>query len=298
MIWPSVKKGFDDGHDRQCLGLVAFETADLQGESASVDEQSDHDLRIDSAFFGVADAAQVVFLVGLEVERGDVVEHQADIPGGAGVGKARRGDLVAVATGTCAAQSAFAGRQRRRGAPQLGQDPINIEQTGGLHHPGDHQVPEDLIADRGVETQAGIHLRQDVIEQPAAALKYLRTHHQLPRPRFVGKQCLVPRCNHMGPNSFRGDPQIQLALGVIGQQPTGLLHEQTQLGVITRRSDMADDPAAAIDGFGDLDRRRARSGAHSPNPDHPCSLLAQLVPKRCTNPKHHRRSAHYEAPQV
>ncbi len=80
----------------------------------------------------------------------------------------------------------------------------------------------------------------------------------------------------MGPNGFRGYAQIQLALTVIGQQPAGLLDEQTQLSVITRRTHMADDPPAPVDGFGDLDRRRARGGAHPPNPDHPGSLPTHI----------------------
>ena len=42
-------------------------------------ELTDDDLRVDPAFFGVADAAQLVFLVGLEVERGHVVEHKGEV---------------------------------------------------------------------------------------------------------------------------------------------------------------------------------------------------------------------------
>ena len=58
------------------LGLVALEAADLEREPAPVDQQPDDDLRVDAAFLGVADLAQVVFLLGLEVERRDVVETQ------------------------------------------------------------------------------------------------------------------------------------------------------------------------------------------------------------------------------
>ena len=43
------------------------------------------DLRIDAAFLGVADLAQVVFLLGLEVEGGHVVEAQRHITAAAGV---------------------------------------------------------------------------------------------------------------------------------------------------------------------------------------------------------------------
>lgn len=73
------------------------------------------------------------------------------------MGETRRGDLVAVTTTAGPAQSTFAGRQRRRCTSQLGQNPIDVEQAGRLHHPGDHQVTEDLIADRVIEPQAGIH---------------------------------------------------------------------------------------------------------------------------------------------
>ena len=68
------------------------------------------------------------------------------------------------------------------------------------------------------------------------------------------------------------------AKGTKPNDPTrvGLLDEQTQLGFITRRAHMAQDPAAPIDRFGDLDRRRARSGAHSPNPGHPGSPLTHI----------------------
>jgi hypothetical protein len=45
----------------------------------AVDQQPNSHLRVDSAFLGVADLAEVVFIVWLEEERGDVVEHQRHI---------------------------------------------------------------------------------------------------------------------------------------------------------------------------------------------------------------------------
>ena len=186
------------------------------------------------------------------------------------MGETCRGDLVAVATAACPPQGAFAGRQRCGGAAQLGQDPIDVEQAGRFHDAGNHQVTEDLVADR-IEAQAGVDPSQGVVEQPVAALEHPRPRHQLLRGGYtgtVGEQRLGWRWNHMGPNSFRGDAQIQLALGVISQQPLSRLDEQTQLSVITRRPHMTDDPTATLDGFGDLDRSRTRSGTHPPNPDH------------------------------
>jgi hypothetical protein len=40
------------------FGCVALDAADLEGESGAVDEEPDHDLRVDTAFFGVADFAE------------------------------------------------------------------------------------------------------------------------------------------------------------------------------------------------------------------------------------------------
>lgn len=58
-------------------------------------------------------------------------------------------------------------------------------------------------------------------------------------------------------------------LSVIGQQASGRLDEQAQLGIITGRADVAHDAATAIDRFGDLDRGGTRCRAHPPNPHHP-----------------------------
>ena len=78
----AVLERLDDRQDRGGLGLVALEAADLQGEPVPVDQQPDHDLRVDPAFLGVADLAQVVFLLGLEVQRRHVVQAQRDVAAG------------------------------------------------------------------------------------------------------------------------------------------------------------------------------------------------------------------------
>src|SRR3954452_10252459 len=75
----------DDRDQGRGLGLVAFEAADLQREPVPVDQQTDHDLRVDPALRGVADLAQLVFLLGLEVQRGDVVQAQGQVTAGGGV---------------------------------------------------------------------------------------------------------------------------------------------------------------------------------------------------------------------
>ncbi len=51
-----------------------------RGKAAPIHQQADHDLWVDAALLGVADLAELVFVVCLEVEGGDVVEHQTDLP--------------------------------------------------------------------------------------------------------------------------------------------------------------------------------------------------------------------------
>ena len=63
----------DDGQDGRGFGLVAFPAADLQREPGPVHQQPDNDLRVHASFLGVADLAQLVLVLGLEVQRGHVV---------------------------------------------------------------------------------------------------------------------------------------------------------------------------------------------------------------------------------
>lgn len=90
----------DDRHDRGGLGGVAFETADLQREPGAVDQHPDQDLRVHPPFLRGPDLAQAVFLLGLEILCCHVVEHQAQAPGGGGVGEAPARDQVPKLTGT------------------------------------------------------------------------------------------------------------------------------------------------------------------------------------------------------
>jgi hypothetical protein len=58
------------------LGLVPLEGLHRQRKPARVGEQADGDLRVQPAFLGEPRLPKPVTDVGLEVERGDVVEHQ------------------------------------------------------------------------------------------------------------------------------------------------------------------------------------------------------------------------------
>jgi hypothetical protein len=59
----------DDRQDRELLRLVPLEAADFQGKPVSADEQPDHDLRAGPPFLRIADLAQGVLVLGLEVQR-------------------------------------------------------------------------------------------------------------------------------------------------------------------------------------------------------------------------------------
>jgi len=73
-------EGLHDGDDRGGLGLVALPAADLERKTGPVDQQAHDDLRIDPTLLGVTDLAQVVLTLGLEVERGDVIQAQGQPP--------------------------------------------------------------------------------------------------------------------------------------------------------------------------------------------------------------------------
>src|SRR5690606_1642984 len=101
----------DDRDDRGCLGLVALVAANLEGKPVAVDEQTDDDLGGDAAFLGVADLAQVVLLLRLEVQRGHVQQAQRAITTGHCVGEAQLGDRRPV--GTAPSPAAARARVRR-----------------------------------------------------------------------------------------------------------------------------------------------------------------------------------------
>ena len=68
--------------------VLPSKAADLQREPGAVDQQADHDLRIDATFLRIADLAQVVFVFGLEIQRRHVVEQQAQPAAVSGMGEA------------------------------------------------------------------------------------------------------------------------------------------------------------------------------------------------------------------
>jgi hypothetical protein len=265
----------DDRQDRGGLGLVALEAADLQREAAPVDQEPDHDLRVDAAFLGVADLAQVVLLLGLEVQGGHVVEAQRDVAAGPGVGEARRGDLVAVVTvRPGAGQGPFHRRVAGRRPAQVTQDPPDIEQRGGFHHPGDHQIGEHPIGE-GVEPQIGVDPGQGVVEQPGIRGQHpTRTVANRPwrRARHVDQLRRLGGPDQWGDRRRGMNVEPQHALRWICEQLTGPLEQHPQLGLGMRRPDMGNDPLPAVGVLRDLHRGGTRPGPNPPDERHPATL--------------------------
>ena len=262
------------------FGLVSFEAADLERETPPVDQQADHDLRIDPAFFGVADLAQPVLVLRLEVERRDVIEHQRDVPAGQHVGEAQPGEPVTVVPIEAAAQRALTRGQARRDPAHLCQHPVHVQQAGRLDHPGDHQVTEHPITQR-VEPEIGIHPGQRVIQQARGRLQRPRPRRRRPgtRCRPAAEQHRPPRGrDHRDPPGLRSDPEIENALPVVLEQAPRLLHEQPELGLVAGRAHVPHDPAPTPHRLRDLHSGRPRCRTHPPNPGHHQSLRARLVP--------------------
>jgi hypothetical protein len=78
----AVRRGerLDHRQDRLRLGGVAVECVHLQRKSAHIGEQADGDLRLQPALLGEPGLTEPIALIDLEVQGGDVVEHQRRRP--------------------------------------------------------------------------------------------------------------------------------------------------------------------------------------------------------------------------
>ena len=130
-----------------------------------VGQQPDHDLRVDPPFLAIADLAQAVFVLGLEVQRRHVVQNERDIAAGQYVREAQPGDLVAVAAVRAAGQGPAHRLVAGRLAAQVRQDPAGVQDRGRLDDPGQDQVPEHVIA-QGAESQVAENAVQRLEQQP------------------------------------------------------------------------------------------------------------------------------------
>jgi hypothetical protein len=132
--------------------FVALERLDHEREPCLVGEQAHGDLRFQAAFLGEPGRAEPVAAVGLEVQRGHVIQHQAGRTQ-LGVRGAGRGQLLPPRQRGIRRQAAVERGIRRRGRPGLGQDPQRVPLAGRLDDPREDQLPEHLII-RGGLTEA------------------------------------------------------------------------------------------------------------------------------------------------
>jgi hypothetical protein len=279
---------------------VALEAADLQREPAAVDQQPHHDLRVDPAFLGVADLAQLVFALGFEVQRGHVVEHQGDVATGGRVLEAPGGDLVAVGALMRAGQGAAHRLLARRRAPEVGEHPRRVQDRGRFHQPGNHQVPEDLVAQR-VEPQPGEHPGEHVVEHPRGRRHDPRRsdHPALPR-----RGSLLPEEDRVADGGadqrrlhrHRLDAEVQFTLSGIVQKLPRPLQQQAELRVGVRGAHMRDDPPPAPHGLSDLHGRRPRRRPHPPNPGHRPTVGPPISASETPTSRHNRRSGTCRSP--
>ncbi len=245
-------EGLHDRHDRQRLCLVALVAADLEGEAAAVDQQPDDDLGVDAAFLGVADLAQIVFLLGFEVERGHVIEDQADVAVGGGVVEAGGGDLAAVVALLCPLQRSEHRAQRCRLHADLAQHANRVSLRGRLDEPCQHELRERLIAD-GVEAQPRIGAGQDLPQQRRALAR--------DQSRALGHTGILESVH----------VEVEHFLALV-KATTRLCHQHRQLRVRTRCAYMLHDhitPAAALS---DLDLRAAPAARRLPHEHHRATI--------------------------
>jgi hypothetical protein len=262
-----------DRDQRLRLGLVALEQVHGQREPARVGQQAERDLRVDPTFLAHADLAQPVLARGLEVEGGDVVEHQSQATGSGRVPIAGSRDHRPVVLVDRPFQAAHERHSRRRGDPELAQHADGVELAGRLDDPSEYQRPERLVGDRG-EPERVIEPRQG-----------------LPQDQRAGG--LDDRRPGIG-RLRRGHVQLQCVL--VGVQPLcRCLHQQRQPILVVRGADVidTDHPTTAL--VHDLHSRRARGRRHPAHERaHRRDPTRRPRPISNHNPSRNRRSTPYQ----
>jgi hypothetical protein len=127
----------DDRQHRLGLGLVPLEGGDHGEKPVLPGEQRDGDLRLQPPLLGESRLAKTVAPIGLEVERGHVVEHQAG-RAEPGVGRAGHRQPLPPRLPRVLRQPALDRRVRRRRDPGLLKDPQAVELAYRLDEPGQH----------------------------------------------------------------------------------------------------------------------------------------------------------------
>ena len=236
-------EGFDHRHQRLGLGGVAVEGVDLQREPAHIGQQPDGDLRLQPAFLGEPGLAEPVTLVGLEVQGGDVVEHQGGRAEPDLVGTRRGQPLPPLGLGIDG-QPPFDRRIRRRRNPELVQHPDRVELADRLDHPGQHQLLKQLVGAGPVQPERPVGGAQRLPQVPG-----LTGHDR----RLVVTELPVVEVQDVL-------VEVQPLLGD-GFQHLDLARRVSRPDVL----DLSRPPPVRVH---DLDRDRTTSGLHRPHIGH------------------------------
>ena len=211
---------------------------DLQGEPRGIDQEPDLDLRVDAVLLAHPHPPQGVLLLGLEVQRRDVVHDHGCHARAGGVGHARPADRVAVVTRHAAVQAAEDRAQRGGGDTDVLEDPDRVRLRRRLDDPGQHELHERLVTDRA-EAQTFVGTGQDVPQD-------LAPHPRDLRPR--GRRRTLRR-------------EVERLLPGVEQLP-GRFDQDRELHVVMGRADVIDPddlPALLVD---DLNGPRTRCRGH------------------------------------
>jgi hypothetical protein len=175
--------------------------------------------------------------VGLEVQRGHVVEHQARRPE-PGVRSTCGGQAAPPGVVGITLQPALERRVGDGVDPGLGQHPQAVVLTGRLDDPGQHQLPEHLVSGGGgVQAELLVGRAQRVPQRRHPG----RGDRQ--RPRTGRRQGLGV------------DPEVELALPTGQPLPRDRLERLHRLGVMGR-TDVLDVAGSAPGAVHDLHRGR------------------------------------------
>jgi len=202
------------------LGPVPLKPLHHQRPPGGVGEQPDGDLRVQPSFLAEPRLTEPVTLIGLEVQRRDVEQHQRRRPQ-LSVRRARGRQTLPPRRLGIHGQSTLHRGVPGRGDADLLQHPGGVDLAGRLDDPGQHQIPE-----HGVPTGRGV--------EPE---RLVRGDQRVP-------QVAHPRRGDLQRPTRRGglrdaEPEIQLGLPRRQPLPSGGL-QRGQLLLIVRRTEMLD----------------------------------------------------------
>jgi hypothetical protein len=240
----SVLERAEHGQQRERLAGVSGELVNLKREPVRGDQHPHQDLRVDAALLAHPHLPQRVLVLGLEVERGHVVEHQLHVPM-SGRMRIRSGrELVPPIVFNTSREGPPDRPQPGRRHPELAEHPDRVSLARRLDHASEDQLHEHVVIDSGIETEPPIRGLQHVPQHPRT-----RSRHGRRRP---GRRS---RCQRV--QIERLLPGMDLALRN--------RHQRRKLRVVMRRADVLEDRLHSATSMRDLHRRRPGTRLHLPD---------------------------------